>query len=108
MGCRSTISESQGRQACHYDYQPAGAILRVPQDNDNRGNIHVRSGVDAADQNRGKHLCGCWPKIVSERPLFVGLDFIGERLTEITTSRPVLERCRYRQVTTWEWRMCSG
>jgi len=70
--------------------EPLGAVLRVPRDEDNRGNIHV-GGVckptTLTETERGvvRELA---PRLQADGLYFVGLDLIGERLTEVNVTSP--------------------
>lgn len=72
------------------DGRPAGAMLRVPGAGDHRGNMHVgarveRTALSAAD----RRICDAiGPRLAAEGLLFVGIDVIGDRLTEINVTSP--------------------
>lgn len=70
--------------------RPLGGILRVPKDNDNRGNIHVGGTVQKAELTaRDLEICAAVaPRLVEEGLWFVGLDVIGDKLTEINVTSP--------------------
>jgi len=70
--------------------QPLGAILRVPQKDDVRSNIHaggtvVKAAVTAEDQRLIAELA---PQLRRDGLHFVGLDVIGGKLTEINVTSP--------------------
>ncbi|APR83294.1 Glutathione synthetase [Minicystis rosea] len=72
------------------DGEPLGAILRVPRGDDLRSNIHVGGSVvptelTAREQAMVKAIA---PKLREDGLIFVGLDVIGERLTEVNVTSP--------------------
>ena len=72
------------------DGEPLGAILRVPRGDDLRSNIHVGGSVvptelTAREQAMVKAIA---PKLREDGLVFVGLDVIGERLTEVNVTSP--------------------
>ena len=72
------------------DGEALGAILRVPQSDELRSNIHVGGHVVAAeisDQDQ-KIIEGVAPRLKKDGLFFVGLDVIGEYLTEINVTSP--------------------
>ena len=72
------------------DGNPVGAILRVPSDEDNRGNIHVGAVVQKASITaREQELCAALSPVLTRDGLrFVGIDVIGELLTEVNVTSP--------------------
>ncbi len=72
------------------DGEPLGAILRVPRDDEARSNIHVGGRVEPttltpAEEALVKRLA---PRLRADGLYFVGLDVIGERLTEVNVTSP--------------------
>jgi glutathione synthase len=72
------------------DGEPLGAILRVPQKDDVRSNIHVGGSVvkaelSAADRHIVETLA---PRLRADGLFFVGLDVIGGKLTEVNVTSP--------------------
>ncbi len=72
------------------DGEPIGAVLRVPPQNEARGNLHVggkavRTEVTAEDLRIVRAVA---PLLAEYGQLFVGLDVIGGRLTEINVTSP--------------------
>jgi len=67
-----------------------GAIIRIPKDEDNRGNIHVGGRVEHIELNaRDREICDAVsPMLVQDGLFFVGLDIIGGCLTEINVTSP--------------------
>jgi glutathione synthase len=67
-----------------------GAILRVPRADDLRANIHAGGTVQASSLTaREQSLVeAVGPKLREMGLYFVGLDLIGERLTEVNVTSP--------------------
>src|SRR5271156_5244914 len=72
------------------DGQPLGCMLRVPRDDENRGNIHVGGNcVKAPLTERDREICAMLkPRLERDGLYFVGLDIIGDYLTEANVTRP--------------------
>jgi glutathione synthase len=70
--------------------EPRGAILRVPSDEDNRGNIHVGARVEKTQlTERDREICAqIGPQLRQDGLLFVGIDILGNYLTEINVTSP--------------------
>ncbi|WP_291843805.1 glutathione synthase [Maricaulis sp.] len=72
------------------DGEPVGAINRVPQTGETRSNMHVggvaeASGLTASDMR----ICEAIGPTLKQRDLvLVGIDVIGDRLTEINVTSP--------------------
>ena len=73
-----------------FDGEPVGAMLRVPQDKDHRANMHVGATVQAtALSARDQQICDeLGPSLRQWGMVFVGIDVIGEHLTEINVTSP--------------------
>jgi glutathione synthase len=70
--------------------EPIGALLRIPRDDDNRANLHA-GGVSAAGQitARDREICAMLAEPFRKLGLyFVGLDVIGDWVTEINVTSP--------------------
>jgi glutathione synthase len=72
------------------DGDPLGAVLRVPREDEHRGNIHVggrvvRSPVDERDREICRRMT---PRLRSDGLWFVGLDVIGGLVTEVNVTSP--------------------
>ena len=72
------------------DGEPIGAILRIPSEDEHRGNIHVggrveRAAIDARDQAICRRMA---PRLAADGLYFVGLDVIGGMLTEVNVTSP--------------------
>ena len=72
------------------DGQILGAILRVPQKDDVRSNIHVGGSVKPAElTDADRHIVTTvTPKLRADGLFFVGLDVIGGKLTEVNVTSP--------------------
>jgi glutathione synthase len=72
------------------DGEPLGAILRVPRADDLRSNIHVGGSVVATDLTAAElaMVRSMAPRLRADGLVFVGLDVIGERLTEVNVTSP--------------------
>lgn len=72
------------------DGQPIGAVLRIPQEDETRGNIHVGGRVEpAVVDDRDREICArLAPRLHEDGLVFVGLDVIGGLVTEINVTSP--------------------
>ena len=72
------------------DGQPVGAINRIPQDGEARSNLHVGGTAYHVElSNRDYHICErIGPELKQRGLLFVGIDVIGDYLTEINVTSP--------------------
>ena len=72
------------------DGEPLGCTLRVPRDDENRGNIHVGGNCVKARGHRARprDLPMMRPRLKRDGLYFVGLDIIGNYLTEVNVTRP--------------------
>ncbi len=72
------------------DGEPLGAILRVPRKDDLRSNIHVGGHVEPCDitPREREMIAAMAPRLRADGLIFVGLDVIGERLTEVNVTSP--------------------
>ncbi len=72
------------------DGEPLGAILRVPRKDDVRSNIHVGGTVQACalDDDDRRIVAAVAPRLRADGLVFVGLDVIGGRLTEVNVTSP--------------------
>ena len=70
--------------------KPEGAINRIPSENDIRANLHV--GGEAAKtviSNKEMEICeSLGPELIQRGLLLVGIDIIGNKLTEINVTSP--------------------
>jgi glutathione synthase len=70
--------------------EPLGAVLRVPREDEHRGNIHVggrveRAPVDARDREICRRMA---PRLAADGLYFVGLDVIGGLVSEVNVTSP--------------------
>ena len=72
------------------DGEPVGAINRIPQDGEARSNLHVGGTAHAAElTKRDRYICArIGPELKQRGLLFVGIDVIGDYLTEINVTSP--------------------
>jgi glutathione synthase len=72
------------------DGQPAGAVNRVPATDETRANLHVGGRAEkVALTKRDLEICEMIGPTLEERGLiFVGIDVIGDYLTEINVTSP--------------------
>ena len=72
------------------DGEAIGAVSRVPQDDEHRGNIHIGgTGWKCEITKRDRELCNMIaPKLRADGLHFVGLDVIGDWVTEINVTSP--------------------
>jgi len=70
--------------------EPLGCTLRVPRDDEHRGNIHVGGTcVKASVTARDREICRTLqPRLEQDGLYFVGLDIIGDYLTEVNVTSP--------------------
>ena len=72
------------------DGDPVGAINRVPKAGETRSNMHVGGKAERAKlSQRDKEICSAIGPILKSRgQIFVGIDVIGNYLTEINVTSP--------------------
>lgn len=72
------------------DGEPLGAILRVPRADDLRSNIHVGGSVVPTELTVRERalVAAIGPRLRQDGLIFVGLDVIGEHLTEVNVTSP--------------------
>ena len=73
------------------DGEPVGGVLRVPAEGEARANLHVggRAGEDRADRRASARSAPRSARPCSAQGLiFVGIDVIGDYLTEINVTSP--------------------
>ena len=72
------------------DGEPLGAVLRIPRDDEHRGNIHVGGRVERAPvDDRDREICRRMaPRLRADGLWFVGLDIIGGLVTEVNVTSP--------------------
>jgi len=72
------------------DGEPVGAINRVPSKTDARSNMHVGGKAEPAQLTKREHeICeAIKPALLERGLLFVGIDVIGDYMTEINVTSP--------------------
>ena len=72
------------------DGEPVGAINRVPAEGETRSNLHVGGRAEPAPlTDRDREICArIGPFLREKGQVFVGIDVIGEWLTEINVTSP--------------------
>ena len=77
-----------------------GAINRIARDDDVRSNIHAGGRVEPCDVTPAERaiVADMAPRLAADGLVFVGLDFIGGRLTEVNVTSPtgIQELSRHR------------
>lgn len=70
--------------------EPLGGTFRVPREDEHRGNIHVGGNcVRAEITTRDRDICRMLrPRLERDGLYFVGLDIIGDYLTEVNVTSP--------------------
>ncbi len=79
-----------------------GGLLRVPRSDDHRGNIHVGGTVEKAELTpRDLEICAAvGPRLAADGLHFVGIDVLGDFLTEVNVTSPtgIQEMSRFDEV----------
>ena len=72
------------------DGEPRGALLRVPREDEHRSNLHVGGAAVASEITpRDREICArLAPRLKADGLVFVGLDVIGDFLTEVNVTSP--------------------
>ncbi len=72
------------------DGEPVGAINRVPAVGETRSNMHVGGRPEATElTDREREICACiGPDLKRRGLIFVGIDVIGDYMTEINVTSP--------------------
>ncbi len=72
------------------DGKPIGAINRIPQEGETRSNLHVGGRAEQVGLTpRDREICDAIGPLLHERgQIFVGIDVIGNWLTEINVTSP--------------------
>ncbi|WP_182083917.1 glutathione synthase [Aureimonas sp. ME7] len=72
------------------DGEPVGAINRVPSETDARSNMHVGGRAEPTElTEREREICArIGPTLKARGQVFVGIDVIGDYLTEINVTSP--------------------
>lgn len=96
------------------DGEPVGAINRVPAAGETRSNLHVGGRAEKiALTDRDRAICAAIGPLLRERgQVFVGIDVIGDHLTEINLTSPTgmqeLERFDGINVAARVWEALEG
>ncbi|MFY8093186.1 MAG: glutathione synthase [Niveispirillum sp.] len=72
------------------DGKPAGAVSRIPQDGEARANFHAGGSAGKTQlTRREQEICeAIGPTLRAQGMIFVGIDVIGDYLTEINVTSP--------------------
>jgi glutathione synthase len=72
------------------DGEVLGAINRIARDDDVRSNIHAGGRVEPCGVSAHERaiIAGMAPRLAADGLVFVGLDFIGGKLTEVNVTSP--------------------
>lgn len=72
------------------DGKPAGAVSRIPQDGEARANFHAGGSAGKTQlTKREQEICeAIGPTLRAQGMIFVGIDVIGDYLTEINVTSP--------------------
>ena len=72
------------------DGEPVGAINRVPAEHDSRSNMHVGGRAEHSElTTREKEICArIGPSLKARGFILVGIDIIGDKMTEINVTSP--------------------
>ena len=72
------------------DGHPAGAVLRVPADDESRANLHVGARAERVGlTTRDEEICArIGPRLRQLGVIFAGIDVLGDFLTEINITSP--------------------
>ncbi|RED11999.1 glutathione synthase [Pontivivens insulae] len=91
------------------DGEPVGAINRVPAEGETRSNMHVGGRPEKVElTERDREICAAiGPTLREKGQIFVGIDVIGDWLTEINVTSPTgiqeLERFDETNITAKIW-----
>ena len=72
------------------DGEPVGAVNRIPPQGESRANLHVGGRAERAElTERDRQVCrAIGPALRARGQIFVGIDMIGDYLTEINVTSP--------------------
>jgi glutathione synthase len=96
------------------DGEPVGAINRIPAEGETRSNLHVGGRAEKVDLTaRDLEICAAIGPTLKERGLiFVGIDVIGDWLTEINVTSPTglqeLERFNGENIAAKIWQVIEA
>ena len=80
----------EGKRIILIEGEPVGAVLRVPAKGEARANLHVGGKAQKSPlSKRDREICAAiGPKLRELGLVFVGIDVIGDYLTEINVTSP--------------------
>jgi glutathione synthase len=86
----AAVRETGDERVILLDGKPLGAIARIPRDDEHRSNIHVGGTVKKVVLGaRQRRICDrVGPRLKKDGLYFVGLDIIGDYLTEVNVTSP--------------------
>lgn len=96
------------------DGEPVGAINRMPEKGETRSNMHVGGKAEKSELTaRDLEICAAiGPTLKKRGQVFVGIDVIGDRLTEINLTSPTglqeMERFDGTNVTARIWEVIEA
>ncbi len=90
--CQTYVPEARrgDKRILLLDGEPMGAILRVPPEDDHRGNIHVGGSVEKTElTERDRRICEeVGQRLRRDGIWFAGIDVLGDVLTEVNVTSP--------------------
>jgi glutathione synthase len=86
----AAVRETGDERVIVLDGEPLGAIARIPREDEHRSNIHVGGTVQKVTLGaRQRRICErVAPRLRADGLHFVGLDIIGDYLTEVNVTSP--------------------
>ena len=105
---------ASGKKVILVDGDPVGAINRVPAAGETRSNMHVGGRPEKIGlTDRDREICAAIGPLLKEKgQVFVGIDVIGDYLTEINVTSPTgiqeLERFDGVNVAEMIWKAIEG
>jgi len=86
----AAVRDSGDERVIVLDGRPLGAIARIPRDDEHRSNIHVGGSVKKVVLGaRERRICDrVAPRLRQDGLYLVGLDIIGDYLTEVNVTSP--------------------
>src|SRR6185295_2924089 len=84
------VRETGDERVILLDGKPLGAMARIPREDEHRSNIHVGGSVRKVTLGpRERRICDrVGPRLKQDGLYFVGLDIIGDYLTEVNVTSP--------------------
>ena len=86
----AAVRETGDERVILLDGKPLGAMARIPRDDEHRSNIHVGGSVKKVVLGpRERRICDrVGPRLKQDGLWFVGIDIIGDYLTEVNVTSP--------------------